>query len=105
LMRENIEELPTIIRVAKLLNVDRVNAAWMIAFNEKMARSSLFRHAALANACLRRAHEVGGNVPPASPVLEEVNAITGSKERAYGSPLQQSADERRLQAQVAACPP
>jgi MoaA/NifB/PqqE/SkfB family radical SAM enzyme len=172
LMRENIEELPTIIRVAKLLNVDRVNAALMIAFNEKMARSSLFRHKALANACLRRAqavaeevgipvalpapmpgvtedevsrvvihepdlpegplphlqamlaggdapdlvpepahpdesfHEFGANIPESSsPVLQEVNSVTASKEREYGSPLQQSAEERRLQAQLAASPP
>lgn len=172
LMRENIEELPTILRVAKLLGVDRVNAAWMIAFNEKIAKSSLFRHAALANACLRRAHavaaeidmsctlpaeipgpteeevaavhvaepdlpegplphlsamlaggeapdivpepaapeesfhEVGANIPQdSSPVLQEVNSVTQANERAFGSPLQQSADERRLQAQLAASPP
>lgn len=167
LMRENIEELPTIIRVAKLLGVDRVNCAWMIAFNEKIANSSLFRHKALANACLLLArevadeiqmsvhlpapmpgiteeeargvkvkepnlpdgplphlrdmlaggaapdlrfeparpedsfHEVGANIPMAqSPVLSELNAATQQNERAYGSPLQQTADERRLQAQV-----
>lgn len=58
LMKENIEELPTIIRIAHLLGVDQVNAALMIAFSEKMARSSLFRHKALANACLLRAREV-----------------------------------------------
>ncbi len=172
LMRENIEELPTIVRVAKMLGVDSVNAALMIAFNEKIAQSSLFRHRALANACLRRAkavaeelgvplsipaplpgvteeeiravairepslpdgplphlagmlaggdapdivsrpaaieeafHEFAPNIPQAaSEVLAEVNAVTHQAERAFGSPLQQSADERRLQAQLAANPP
>ena len=173
LMRENIEELPTIIRIAKLLDVNRVAAAWMIAFNDKMAQSSCFRHPALANASLREARRVaeelgvsvglpaeipgpseteiastvlrepdlpdgplphlrsmlaGGEeveiismpaaideafheyTPPptagpaglASEGLREVNVHTHAQERAFGSPLQQSADERRLQAQVAA---
>jgi|GEM_PF-1975963 MoaA/NifB/PqqE/SkfB family radical SAM enzyme len=170
LMRENVEELPTLVRVAQLLGVDRVNCAWMIAFNEKIADSSCFRHKALANACLRRAHAVadelgmdlvtpaeipgvseaeiaavqvnepnlpdgplphlremlaggaapsitaapasaedsfhaiGANIPGTSDaaLLDELNGATLQHERAFGSPLQQSADERRLQGQMAA---
>jgi MoaA/NifB/PqqE/SkfB family radical SAM enzyme len=167
LMRENVEELPTIVRVAHLLNVDRVNAAWMIAFTPKMAQSSCFQHRALANAALRRARAVaeelgvslglpaeipgpdeaeiaavrleepelpdgplphlremlaGGAAPeivPAPAGVEEafheyeapgadlaaLNAGTGARERDFGSPLQQSADEKRLQAQLAVSPP
>ncbi len=172
LMRENVEELATIVRVAKLLGVDRVNAAWMIAFNTKIANSSCFRHKAVANASMRHAHrvadeigmdlvtpteipgateaeiaavvvqepvlpdgplphlnvmlaggdapdlvaapaaaeesfhELGANIPDAaqSGVLAEVNGQTLQNERAYGSPLQQDAGERRMQAQVACSP-
>ncbi len=170
LMRENVEELPVLVRVASLLGVDRVNCAWMIAFNEKIADSSCFRHKALANACLRRAHAaaaeagvdlvtpaeipgvseeeisavevrepvlpsgplphlqamlaggaapeiiampanaeesfhaLGANIPVAgdAELLRELNGETLQMERAFGSPLQQSAEERRLQGQVAA---
>ena len=62
IMRENIEELPTMIRVAKMLGADRFNASWMIAFNEKMAKGSVFNHKALANAVLRRAQEVADEI-------------------------------------------
>lgn len=62
IMRENVQELPTVIRVAKLLGVDQLNGAWMIAFNEKIAKSSCFNHKALSNACVRRAHEVAKEV-------------------------------------------
>jgi radical SAM protein with 4Fe4S-binding SPASM domain len=58
LMRENVEELPTIVRVAHALGVDRVNCAWMIAFNDKMKRASCLNHKALANRCLERAQAV-----------------------------------------------
>ena len=62
IMRENIEELPTMIRIAKMLGADRFNASWMIAFNDKMAKGSVFNHRALANAVLRRAQEVADEV-------------------------------------------
>jgi radical SAM protein with 4Fe4S-binding SPASM domain len=63
LMRENIEELPVMVEIAHLLHVDKLCAAWMIAFNEKLAGSSPLKHRALANKCLRaarkRAEELG----------------------------------------------
>jgi radical SAM protein with 4Fe4S-binding SPASM domain len=66
LMRENIEELPAMVEIAHLLHVDKLCAAWMIAFNDKLAASSLLRHRALANKCLRaarkRAAELGVEV-------------------------------------------
>ncbi|HMS17442.1 MAG TPA: SPASM domain-containing protein, partial [Planctomycetota bacterium] len=183
LMRENIEELPTMIRLAKELGVDQFNAALMIAFSPKMAKSSLFHHKALANAAFRKArqvalelgvramipaefpgvseeeqsavvlrepvlpdgplfhlkdwlqggevpdlkveaaapeeafHEYGANVPEGGgafvplkevggdaqvqpeQVLVEMEAL--NKERAFGSPLQQSRDEKMVQAQAA----
>ncbi len=58
LMKENAHELPTIIRIAKALGVDLVSGAWMIAFNDKLANSSLLRHRALANRALREARRV-----------------------------------------------
>jgi len=79
LMRENIEELPTIVRISKLLGVDKVSAAWMISFSEKMARSSAFRHKALANACLRRAREVASEL---GIVLEVPVEFPGVDEKA-----------------------
>jgi radical SAM protein with 4Fe4S-binding SPASM domain len=57
LMRENIEELPAIIEIAHLLHVDKLTGAWMIAFNEKIGSSSLLKHRALANKCLRAARK------------------------------------------------
>src|SRR5690606_9587137 len=46
-------------------------------------------------------HELGANVPPqggSGPVPLTVDGIPQPAETAFGSPLQQSADERRLQA-------
>ena len=84
LMRENIEELPALVRLASVLGVDKVSAGWMIAFSDKMARSSCFRHKALANACLAEARRVAEELsvtiqlpapfPGVSP--EEVAAVT-----------------------------
>ena len=66
LMRENIEELPAMVEIAHLLHVDKLCGAWMIAFNDKLAASSLLKHRALANKALRAAHkraaELGVNV-------------------------------------------
>jgi radical SAM protein with 4Fe4S-binding SPASM domain len=66
LMRENIEELPVMVEIAHLLHVDKLCAAWMIAFNDKLGQSSLLKHRALANKCLRaarkRAAELGVEV-------------------------------------------
>jgi radical SAM protein with 4Fe4S-binding SPASM domain len=184
LMRENIEELPTMIRLAKEVGVDQFNAALMIAFSPKMAKSSLFNNKALANACFRRArdvakelgvramipaefpgvpeaeinaikvnepdlpdgplfhlkdmlaggeipdlipepaaseeafHEYGANIPDGGGAYEPLKEIGGlaqvqpevelidqgdlNRERAFGSPLQQTPDERKAQGQAAA---
>ncbi len=84
LMRENIEELPAMVEIAHLLHVDKLVAAWMIAFNDKLADSSLLRHRALANKCLRlakqRARELGVEVvlPAEFPDIseDEIAAVT-----------------------------
>lgn len=196
LMRENIEELPAMIRLAGEAGVDQFNAALMIAFSPKMAKSSLFNHKALANAAFRKArqtaldlgvrallpaefpgvseeeiaavrlnepdlpdgplfhlkdmmaggpvpdlrpepaapeeafHEYGANIPGEGAAFEPLKEVGGSaqvqpgaelvenaalnRERAFGSPLQQTPGERQAQSQAAAaladslrtgCPP
>jgi len=189
LMKENIHELPTMVRVANGLGVDKFNGALMIAFSPKMAKSSLLNNKALANAAFERArvvadeigqyaefpaefpgvpaeevagaelqepdlpdgplahladalkggplpdleieasrpedslHEVGANIPDPNAEgaiefvpLEEVGGVSQTdaasrtqvvqgqealnRERAFGSPLQQSPDERREQMQA-----
>ncbi len=62
LMKENIHELPTMVRVANQLGVDKFNGALMIAFSPKMARSSLLNHKALANAAFERARTVAKEI-------------------------------------------
>lgn len=62
LMKENAHELPTIVRIAKLLGADLISAAWMIAFNDKLANSSLLRHRPLANRALRDARRVAAEL-------------------------------------------
>jgi radical SAM protein with 4Fe4S-binding SPASM domain len=77
LMRENIEELPAMVEIAHLMGVDKLSGSLMIAFNDKLAASSLLRHRALANKCLRlanaRARELGVNVmfPSEFPEVSE----------------------------------
>ena len=189
LMRENIHELPAMVRLAHELGVDKFNGALMIAFSPKMAKSSLLTQKALANEAFARAaavadelgqfaefpaafpgvteeemaavvfppvdlpdgplphlkdalaggalpdlnidaarpeesfHEVGANIPQpdadgninfvpldeiggtsqveAASALQVVQGQEAlNRERAFGSPLQQSPDERREQAQA-----
>jgi radical SAM protein with 4Fe4S-binding SPASM domain len=57
LLRDNIEELPTMIEIASLLRVDQLRASWMIAFTERLQAASCLRHRALTNACLRAARK------------------------------------------------
>ena len=42
LVRENIEELPTLVRLAKEIGVDKLHGALMIAFNPKSRRYTRF---------------------------------------------------------------
>ena len=62
LMQENIQELPTVVRLCSMLGVDKLSGALMVAFNPKMAKSSLLNHQALANKAIRRAREVAEEV-------------------------------------------
>lgn len=62
LMRENIHELPTMVRLANELGVDKFNGALMIAFSPKMAKSSLLQHKALANEAFRRARKLADEI-------------------------------------------
>ncbi|HYC76591.1 MAG TPA: SPASM domain-containing protein [Planctomycetota bacterium] len=63
LLRDNIEELPTMVEIAHLLRVDQLRGAWMIAFNDRLKPASCLNHRALTNKCLRlarrRAEELG----------------------------------------------
>ena len=76
LMRENIEELPTMVRLAKEVGADQFNGALMIAFSEKMARSSLFNHKALANACFARAREVAQEVEMSALIPADFEGVS-----------------------------
>lgn len=84
LLRDNIEELPTMIEIASLLRVDQLRASWMIAFTDRLNSASCLQHRALTNACLRaaraKAEELGVPVQLpadlAGPTEEEILAAT-----------------------------
>jgi len=95
IMYENIQELSTIVRIAHLLGVDQLFVSLMIAFNPKMARSSLLSHRALANRALVRAREVADELGvravfpvPFSDVAEaELQAVDLQEPDLPGGPL------------------
>ncbi len=59
LMRENIEELPDIIKIANELNVDRIVAFHMYAFDNELQKNSLMNYQDLTDENLTKAREMG----------------------------------------------
>ena len=95
LLRDNIEELPTMIEIASLLRVDQLRASWMIAFTERLNSASCLQHRALTNACLRagrtKAEELGVAVQLpadlAGPTEEEILSATPNFSSPTDGPL------------------
>ncbi|MFI5175210.1 MAG: radical SAM/SPASM domain-containing protein [Terriglobia bacterium] len=85
LMRDNIEEFPAFMDLARELEADSVSGTHVAVFDEPMRNQSLIYHKALANECLGRARKRGAELaltaylPPDFDVSTDVASANPGK--------------------------
>jgi MoaA/NifB/PqqE/SkfB family radical SAM enzyme len=77
LMRDNIEEFPAFMDLARELEADSVSGTHVAVFDEPMRNQSLIYHKALANECLGRARKRAGELAQTAYLPPEYEVTTG----------------------------